>query len=140
MALRNTWHWISLEQRTTIASGWMSFISSLRKCPRETNTVFQQGGKNFKRIFTIFKHDLFRKYFSCELLFIAYTSDLHLKWNSNQQSKHVLDLRYQPMCLPWIISFQKSERTELHSTLKSAEEKVTALYNFAVLSGHSWEH
>ena len=68
--------------------------------------------KNFKWISTTFNTYLFRNhlFYEHKLVFLTYVSDIQFRWNSNQQSKHIFDLRYQPMNLPWIINFQKFGR------------------------------
>ena len=66
--------------------------------------------ENFKWISTTFNHCLFRNNVFYKLVFITYVSDIQFRWDSNQQSKHIFDLRYQPMHLSWIINFQKCGR------------------------------
>lgn len=96
----NIWHENSVLWRTIPAAGWMPLISSPRRCPEKSTVSIK------KRISPTFKYYLFRKYFY-RLVFIAYISAMQSRWNSNQQSKHVSDLSYQPMNLPWILNFQK---------------------------------
>ena len=106
----NTWNQDSVKWRTTLASGWLLWICSLRRCPGESNSFQQKKKKNFKWISTTFNHYLFRNNVFYKLVFITYVSDIQFRWDSSQQSKHIFDLRYQPMHLSWIINFQKCGR------------------------------
>lgn len=100
----NTWNQDSLKRRTTLESGWML----TKKVSWRKQQFSTEKKKNFKWISTTFNHYLFRNhvFYEHKLVVITYESDIQFRWNSNQQSKHIFDLRYQPMNLPWIINFQ----------------------------------